>query len=154
MKVAHISDLHMLRQKADIFRGTKVEQKNHGYINQENLDILSFQIEKSPAANIGIVMHHQPKNVGTPLVDKFNTINAEILVPFTNKHDRIKLFLFGHVHNDYEIKSDEIIFSSAPATCLQFKKNTIEIDIDYNFGYKEYIFKNNSVHSQTIWLNK
>lgn len=133
---------------------TIVDNKHHGYVSPEKLNVLSLKIENSSAANIGIVMHHQPTNVGTPLIDKFNITNSDILIPFVNRHDRLKTILFGHVHNDYNINSNGIIFSSAPATCFQFKKECAAIDIDYNFGYKEYIFTDSSVDTQIIWLSK
>lgn len=130
---------------------TKIKQKPYGYIPKKSYNLVNQRIITSEAENIGIIMHHHPKEVGTPLIDKFNIHNGYLIEQELIQHEKVKLIMFGHVHNNYEFWLNEVFCSSAPATCLQFPKGTTTLESEYSFGYKEYIFNVNEVKTNCIW---
>jgi Icc protein len=135
------------------FLDTVVDGENYGYISNNSLKKFLENIRNATAKNIGVIMHHQPIDVGTPLIDRLNIKNANILSTSAFRDSRIKIILFGHVHNDYEFKLNNTVYSSAPATCFQFKKGASKLEIEYNVGYKIYTFEADTFYSNTQWLN-
>lgn len=124
----------------------------YGLISNEAYLNLLQRIKNSNANKIGLIMHHQPSTVGTPLTDQFKIKNDDLIGQLIEK-EKIEIIIFGHVHNDYEFFIKNTFCSSAPAVCLQFIKGTDTLSIDYSFGYKEYIFTKTNVNTKCRWFN-
>jgi 3',5'-cyclic-AMP phosphodiesterase len=126
------------------FIDTKLHGKDEGYLSEEELNFLHDHLKKTIADNKPtiIVMHHHPIKTETPLIDAFILKNAEDFWGVINKFSQVKLIICGHVHGDYRLKMGEVIVESAPATCLQWKKGTTNLNIENKIGYKIYTLEN------------
>lgn len=131
---------------------TIVPHENHGFLSDKGLIEFKQVLSACKSPNIIILTHHQPRNVGTPLIDQFNIINSEKLNEIDLKNKGIALFIFGHVHNDYSLLQGNKFFSSAPACCFQFKKGAEKLDLDAIFGYKIYKLYDDFIQMDTKWL--
>jgi Icc protein len=138
-----------------IFLNTKIEQDTTGIgcVSEAELIALKEQLKKIKTTNksIAIVMHHHPKPVNTPLVDKYILQNhQEFLQEIAGS--KVKLIMTGHVHNDYCVTHQGMTIETAPATCLQWKKGTVDLVAEYKIGYKVYHFNKNQYRAEAkVW---
>jgi Icc protein len=135
-----------------IFLNTKMEGKEYGYLSSTELTILRNEIVNSEInKKIAIVMHHHPAPVGTPLIDNYILKNTEDFWDIVIG-TKVKLIICGHVHGDYQFTHNNICIESAPATCLQWKKGTKDLETDKRIGYKIYHFDQGGYRANAkIW---
>jgi len=131
--------------------------KDYGYVTENEVKLVNQVMETYGSKKICLVMHHQPCPVGTLNIDDHMLTNYKLVNQLINEYDNISMIIFGHVHNDYELKlGNDVVASSAPATCYQMIKSTNETQFDYTkIGYKYYRFNPNtlSFNRQCIWLS-
>ena len=138
-----------------IFINTKVEGKEFGNVCKADLILIEDEIKKSIQANkfICISMHHHPVEVGTPFMDKVMLQNStEFLAILKKYNDKIKLVLFGHVHNDYLITQNEIAFEAAYASSIQLTQGCKTLKLDFKSGFKSIEFFNDGAHTSNSYL--
>jgi Icc protein len=135
-----------------IFLNTKLENNDAGYLSDDEIKALEYEISHIPfEQNIVIVMHHHPVQVNTPLIDKVMLKNHEVFWNIINKQN-VKLIICGHVHGDYKLFEKDIFIESSPATCFQLEKGATELSISKEIGYKIYDFSKTGYTSQAkIW---
>ncbi len=133
-----------------LFLDTTVANETFGLLSKESLEKLRFNIEKSDAANICIVMHHHPYETG---VARFDRVNLRNLADFQNiiQNTKVRLVTFGHVHNYYSMTLNSILYESAPAVSFQLKQKGADLVVENKYGFKELLFSATAVHSNCIW---
>jgi len=126
-----------------------------GYVSAVEMKVLDDALAQIGETNksIAVVLHHHLTEVGTPFIDRLMVQNrAEVLQKLMAA--RVKLVIHGHVHGDYRVIRDEIVFESAPATCAQLKKGITEFAVEKKIGYKTYCFTSRGYDSVTsLWEN-
>lgn len=136
-----------------IFLDTQFNGKDSGYLSDKELYLIHSELNKNRTKPIALIMHHHPIKVKTPLIDNYILENKNIFFQ-TIYSSKTNLIICGHVHNDYSLKHNEIHIETCPATCFQFKKGTIHLEIEKKIGYKVYFFsKDNYVAESKYWAN-
>ncbi len=112
---------------------------------------------KEKKFNIGVVVHHHPILVGTPLIDDCPILNASNWIDQIKKNNQIKLIITGHVYNHYSIEIGENAkLETGFSSFSLFKKpgaNENE-DIIKSYGYKTYEFFNHSYKTFEVLLTE
>ncbi len=87
-----------------------LEAKDSGFLSDTEIQRFEKIINKHKEKNfnIGVVVHHHPILVGTPLIDDCPIVNASKWIDYIKKNYQIKLIITGHVHNHYSIEIGEI----------------------------------------------
>lgn len=135
-----------------IFLNTTIAGRDDGELSVSELDMLEKEILASPAnKQIAIIMHHHPTPVNTPLVDNYILKNTEDFWGIVNETG-VELVICGHVHGDYQIKHNNVMIETSPATCLQWEKGATDLKKDLRIGYKLYHFEQGSYKAITkMW---
>lgn len=131
-----------------IFLNTKQEGKESGFLSDNELQFLRFELNKETSKPIALVMHHHPIEVKTPLIDNFILENRDQLLEVIDKNT-IHLMICGHVHHDYSLHYGNIPLETSPATCFQFQKGSRELRIENSIGYKIYYFSSTNYVTKT-----
>ena len=97
-----------------------------------------------------LIMHHQPIEVGTPLMDSCMLKNGEQLISVLKNQKALKLIICGHVHENYSIKTKNFNLESSAATCFQIKKGTLKLEIEKKSGLKIYEFHKNGYEAYSL----
>jgi len=126
---------------------TVVPNRNDGLVNSENLQRLRQQLQESSVDQIVLVMHHHPISI-SPSTDKYKLKNHTELHELLNH--KVKLIIFGHVHNDYSFLENQIAYHACPSTGFQFTGHET-LSVDPKIGYKEYLFYPNHFSVNCIW---
>jgi Icc protein len=61
---------------------------------------------------------------------KINLTNPEALWNILALHSQVQLIVFGHIHQDYSGKEQQISFFATPSTCVQLQPNWQVVTID------------------------
>lgn len=135
-----------------IFLNTKLDNSAEGYLSNEELQILSNEIQiAAPDKKIAVVMHHHPAAVGTPLIDKYILKNRDDFWGIVTG-TQVNLIICGHVHGDYRFQYNDIHIESSPATCLQWQQGAVDLIVENKIGYKVYSFDKNAYKARSnIW---
>ena len=101
-----------------------------GYLNEGQLDYMRHCLQTYPEHNAIIVFHHQPVPVGSRWLDNLGLKNADQFWYLVSGFPKIKVVLFGHVHQEFEKVVHGIPIYSLPSTCIQFKPQHDEFSLD------------------------
>lgn len=134
-----------------IFLNTKLNGADEGYLARSELENLKEELTLTDDKNVTIIMHHHPEKIGTPLIDNFILKNREKFWEIVNKKI-VKLIICGHVHGDYCFKHNNTMIEASPATCFQWEKGAVNLNIDMKIGYKIIYFDQNCYKTITkLW---
>lgn len=101
-----------------------------GRISDAELDRLSETIGESRAKHVMVCLHHPPVAMGSAWLDTVGLANGEEFVERMQSSGRVRLAVFGHVHQAYDKKHDGIRIMATPSTCRQFKPRSNEFAVD------------------------
>jgi Icc protein len=103
----------------------------NGYLAPKQIRFLAKQIKNAPEKNIMIALHHQPILVGSQFIDKLALLNRQkfcnLLYKNSNKNF---LVIFGHTHQVFEKKINNVTFLGCPASSAQFTPGAQKLALD------------------------
>lgn len=102
----------------------------HGHLAQTELDWLDQELGQSQDEPALIAFHHPPFLIGSDWMNDIGLHNAEELFAVCDRHPRIKLVLFGHIHQEFSRDRHGVHYLGTPSTCIQFKPNSANFALD------------------------
>jgi Icc protein len=101
-----------------------------GFLDDLQLKFMEECLQSHPDHHAIVAFHHQPVSVGSEWVDNLGLKNAEEFWNIVQKYPRVRNILFGHIHQEYVGKKNEVSLYSTPSTCIQFKPNVPMFALD------------------------
>jgi 3',5'-cyclic-AMP phosphodiesterase len=140
---------YILDDWAFIYVDTRVASKNHGFINEASLSQLSKNLKITNDMNTCLLLHHHPIPTGLDFIDKYRLFNSsEFQATLT---DKVKLVIYGHVHNDYNTEINGIYYASGPSSGFQFNaKKKFDTRI---YGAKAYHLEGDHISATPIFFH-
>ena len=102
----------------------------HGEIAPAELERLAHVTSNSDAEHILVTLHHPPLDVGSRWLDTVGLHNRTDFLDVIRESARVRLVLFGHVHQTVEAEIDGTTILGTPSTCRQFKPSSDEFAVD------------------------
>ena len=103
-----------------------------GRVSEDIIHALDLLIAESAAEHVLVCLHHPPALMGSRWLDSVGLENKEAFLQSVGRSGKVRLILFGHVHQVYEADHDGIRVLSTPSTCRQFAPHSIEFAVDDN----------------------
>ncbi len=127
-----------------------------GEIADEEFDRLDLIISESPAKHIMVCLHHPPIPMGSAWLDTVALKNGEELLQRLQAAGRVRLLVFGHVHQPYDAEHLGIQVIGTPSTCSQFEPGSDEFALDDRPPAYRRITLNDdgSSSSDLIWVDE
>ena len=127
-----------------------------GEIAAEEFERLETIVEESSAKHIMIYQHHPPIPMGSKWLDTVSLKNGEELLDRLQSAGRVRLLVFGHVHQPYDAEHNGIQIIGTPSTCSQFKPGSDEFAIDDRPpAYRRITLSaDGDYDSELIWVNE
>ena len=97
-----------------------VAGKAGGHIAATELDRLDAEISRSGRPHVMVCLHHPPVQMGSKWLDSVGLTNADEFLARASASGKVKLALFGHVHQPCETEHGGITILGTPSTCRQF----------------------------------
>jgi Icc protein len=108
---------------------SSVMDEVHGYLHQQELDLLKSAIHETDK-HVMVCFHHHPINVGSKWIDNIGVRNASDFMKTIDGCEKVKLVLWGHVHQEVDESHDGKRMLATPSTCIQFTKYSDDFAVD------------------------
>jgi len=127
-----------------------------GEIAAEEFDRLDRIIGESSAKHIMVCLHHPPVPMGSAWLDTVGLKNGDELLERLQAAGRVRLLVFGHVHQPYDAEHNGIQVIGTPSTCNQFKPGSDDFALDDRPPAYRRITLNTDGSSSTelIWVDE
>ena len=101
-----------------------------GRLATAELARLEAALAAHPEQHVLVCLHHQPVPVQSRWLDAVSLENPEALFEVLDRHQNVRLLVWGHVHQDWEGMRNGVRLVSTPSTCAQFKPRSDGFAID------------------------
>jgi len=132
-----------------------VSNEAGGEVSSEEIDRLADIVGASTAKHVLVCLHHPPVPMGSAWLDTVGLKNGKKLLRRLQQLKRVRLLLFGHVHQPYDNEHHGIRIIGTPSTCRQFKPGSKEFDVDDRPpAYRRIsLHANGSIDNELIWVD-
>jgi len=116
---------------------------------------LSETIAESSAKYVMVCLHHPPVAMGSAWLDTVGLANGEEFLERMQSGRRVRLAVFGHVHQAYDAEHDGIRIMATPSTCRQFKPRSDNFAVDERPpAYRRItLAADGSFETDLVWVN-
>lgn len=101
-----------------------------GHLAESELERLADTVSNSPARHVMVCLHHPPVPMGSKWLDSVGLRNGDELLERMQSLGRVRLAVFGHVHQAYDRDHDGVRIIATPSTCRQFKPGSEKFAVD------------------------
>jgi Icc protein len=101
-----------------------------GNIEPAELARLDNEIAGSGAANIMVCLHHPPVAMGSKWLDSVGLDNGDEFLQHVTTSGKVRLAIFGHVHQPYDAIHGGVRIIGTPSTCRQFAPGSDTFAVD------------------------
>lgn len=125
-----------------------------GVVAPEELERLSDTITHSDAKHVMVCLHHPPVAMGSAWLDTVGLRNGDVFLQQLRLLGRVRLAVFGHVHQPYDSEHEGIRIIGTPSTCRQFLPGSDEFAMDDRPpAYRRITLKNDgSSDAELVWV--
>ena len=101
-----------------------------GHLAYGELALLDTALRMHPELPALVCLHHNPVPTGTPWLDTMTVSNGAALFAVLDRHPQVRAVVWGHIHAEFSARRGNVQLLATPATCMQFKPNTPEPQLD------------------------
>lgn len=125
-----------------------------GSVSDAEFDRIDAAIAGSDAANVMVCLHHPPVTMGSKWLDSVGLDNGDETLRRLSASGKVRLAVFGHVHQNYDAYHAGMRIIATPSTCSQFVSGSDEFAIDDSPpAYRRVQLNTDGTHSnELIWV--
>lgn len=101
-----------------------------GKLSDNELGFLEQSLKQHPDKYTLIFVHHQVVPVACSWLDEIMLENAAAMLAITQQYKNVKIIVFGHIHQEFYKKQENITFVGTPAISVQFVPQSQTTTID------------------------
>lgn len=126
-----------------------------GHLESDELARMDNEITQSNAANVMVCLHHPPVDMGSKWLDSVGLDNGEEFLSQAAASGKVRLAIFGHVHQPYDAVHAGINIVGTPSTCRQFAQGSDDFAVDENPpAYRRIsLYADGNYDHELVWLN-
>ncbi len=106
------------------------EGRAGGRIAESELSRMEAAVAASACPHVMICLHHPPVPMHSRWLDTVGLDNGAKFLARASASGRVRIAIFGHVHQDYDAVHDGIRLIATPSTCRQFLPRADEFAVD------------------------
>lgn len=103
-----------------LFLDSTVPGEEGGHLSEQELAAMENSLGQHTDLHTLIFVHHQPVPVGSSWLDTMAIDNSEELFAVIENHPQIRAIVWGHVHQEFDRRRNNLRLLATPSTCLQF----------------------------------
>ncbi len=111
---------------------TCVTDQAGGHLGDAELARLEAEIAATSAPNVLVCLHHPPVLMGSKWLDTVGLDNGDQFLERIAASGKVRLAIFGHVHQPYDADHGGVNIVGTPSTCRQFAQGSDEFAVDDN----------------------
>ena len=101
-----------------------------GKIAERELRRMEETIAASSAEHVMICLHHPPVPMHSKWLDSVGLDNGDEFLARAASAGRVRVAIFGHVHQDYDAGHEGVRLIATPSTCRQFLPRVDDFAVD------------------------
>ena len=101
-----------------------------GAINASEYHRLDQAIDSSDANHVMVCLHHPPVKMGSAWLDTVGLDEPDVFFERIGASGKVRLAIFGHVHQAYDEEHNGMQIIATPSTCRQFMPGSDDFDVD------------------------
>lgn len=127
-----------------------------GELADHELQRLEDEVSASTAEHVVVCLHHPPVVLGSAWLDTVKLRNGDALLTKLQAIGKVRLVVFGHVHQPYDEDHDGIRIIGTPSTCRQFKPGSKDFAVDERPpAYRRILLHpDGSTDNELIWVEE
>jgi Icc protein len=107
-----------------------VAGSHHGHLDASELARLDAALASQQGAYALVCLHHHPVPHGSAWLDRLMLDNADEFFGVLARHPNVRGLAWGHTHQPFEGRREQIRLMGTPSTCMQFTQNADEFAVD------------------------
>ena len=125
-----------------------------GAIDAAEYQRLDQAIDSSDADNVMLCLHHPPVPMGSAWLDTVSLDEPDIFFERVGASGKVRLAIFGHVHQAYDREHHGVQIISTPSTCSQFKPGSDDFAVDERPpAYRRiYLHADGQFETELVWV--
>lgn len=133
-----------------------VADRAGGHVEAAELARLDNEIATSGAENVMVCLHHPPVQMGSKWLDTVGLDNGVEFLERIAASGKVRLAIFGHVHQPYDAEQGGISIVATPSTCRQFAPGSDDFAVDDNPpAYRRIsLYADGKYDHELVWLTK
>lgn len=100
-----------------------------GFLADSQLELLERALSEAPQRHQLICLHHHPVPIGCKWMEPIGLRNPDALFAVLARHPQAKALLWGHVHQEFDQRHDNLRLLASPSTCVQFAPGSEEFQV-------------------------
>lgn len=126
-----------------------------GHLASAEFARLDATIADSSARNVMICLHHPPVPIGSKWLDTVGLNNGDEFLQRISATGKVRLAIFGHVHQPYDADHNGVRIIATPSTCRQFAPGSDEFAVDDSApAYRRINLRTDGTFAhELVWLN-
>lgn len=101
-----------------------------GHLSDSQLALLDRALAEAGERFVMVCLHHHPVPIGCGWMDPLGLLNAADLLTRIEADARVRLVLWGHIHQPFDQQRGELRMLASPSTCVQFAANSDDFATD------------------------
>lgn len=126
-----------------------------GALTAQELDRMEAVIAASSAPHVMVCLHHPPVPMGSRWLDTVGLDDGDAFLERLSASGRVRLAVFGHVHQDYEQTHRGVRIIATPSTCRQFAPGSEDFAVDDRppAWRKIELYGDGNFDAELVWLS-
>lgn len=101
-----------------------------GYLDEQQLLRLDEALASAGDRHVMVCLHHHPVPIGSEWMEPLGLGNADQLFARLDVDQRVRVVLWGHIHQTLDQQRGHIRLLAAPSTCVQFAVGSSDFATD------------------------
>lgn len=125
-----------------------------GHVAESEFARLAREIDASTAKHVAVCLHHPPLPMQSRWLDQVGLQNGDEFLHHLSLSGKVRVALFGHVHQEFLAERNGMKIIGTPSTCRQFKPRSDEFALDdMPPAYRQVeLFADGSVLTKLNWI--
>ena len=127
-----------------------------GRLSTAELTRLEIALAAATDRHVLVCLHHHPVLAGSRWLDRSGLENPDALFEVLDRHNNVRVLLWGHVHQSSEGLRRGVRLMSTPSTCAQFEPYSASFAIDLRppgFRWLD-LHADGSVDTAVVWVGE
>lgn len=108
-----------------------------GYLQDEQLQLLTRSLSEAPERHHLICLHHHPVSIDCAWMEPIGLRNAQALFAVIDAFPQVRAVLWGHVHQEIDRLRGDVRLLASPSTCIQFEPLSDDFKVEEQMpGYR------------------
>ncbi|VAW74018.1 3',5'-cyclic-nucleotide phosphodiesterase [hydrothermal vent metagenome] len=114
-----------------IFLDSTITGSEGGHLSDDELQGLENRLKQASDSPTLVWLHHQPINIGSCWLDTMAVDNPDDFFAIIDRHPQVRGIIWGHVHQVFEQRRNNVQLLSTPSSCIQFLPGSKDFAVEH-----------------------